>query len=182
MKPSPTPPLHKYQQFWLVVQVPPVRANSWPILICFTLLKHKCELLGFETNHVMQNWLTSMFHKGMEGNSQNPSFCNPSFFFKTSGTGLRPNDPGFVQTEITALIHFLRRKANQATVGTPAFSQGFSLSMFFQSKKLHSFQVFHSSTAVQQNRHKPFFLMPPEVKKAVLSWTCIKEDRRQNDP
>lgn len=168
MKPSPTPPT---PQISAILAGSAGSSYETKLLanIRFTLLKHKCELLGFETNHIMQKWLISMFHKRMEGNSQNPPFCYLSFF-KTSGTHPRPMDPELVQIEITALVHFLRRKANQVTVGTAPFSWGCSLNMFCQWKKPHCFQTFHSSTVFSRTSTSHFLICHLKLKKTVLNW------------
>lgn len=119
--------------------------------------------------------------KGWRETAKTLHSATPLCSFKTSGTCLSPTDPEFVQIEITALVHYFRRKANEVTVGTPAFPLGFFLNMFCQWKKPHCFHIFHSSAAVQQDRHKLFSPMPPEAeKKAVLNWrnTRRKEDNK----
>lgn len=73
--------------------------------------------------------------KGWRETAKTHHSATPLSVFKTSETSLRPMDPEFVQNEVIVLVQLLRRKANQVTVSTPAFSLGFSLKMFLSMKE-----------------------------------------------
>lgn len=128
MKPSPIPPTPQIS----AILAGSTGSSCETKLLAnsrFTLLKHKCELLGFETTISCRSGSFQCSTEGWKETAKTLHSATPLSFFKTSGTHPRPMDPEFVQIEITALVHFLRRKANQVTVGIAAFSWGFSLNI-----------------------------------------------------